>query len=134
MQVGVWPTTSVEAAGGELGWCSRRFVSVEDVSEEIIAKEREIEAGKEDLANKPEAIRCSCPPPPPTLLCLPPVQGGGLYNCLLSDEWVLGASRTHRPHELLLCPRGAACWGHACRHSRPGAVCTIVGCCRGGAG
>jgi hypothetical protein len=34
-----------------------RFVSVEDVPEDILAKEREIEAGKDDLASKPEAIR-----------------------------------------------------------------------------
>eukprot|EP01026_Neomeris_dumetosa_P077002 TRINITY_DN8292_c0_g1_i3.p1 TRINITY_DN8292_c0_g1~~TRINITY_DN8292_c0_g1_i3.p1 ORF type:complete len:393 (-),score=99.72 TRINITY_DN8292_c0_g1_i3:8-1186(-) len=32
-------------------------VSTDDVSEEMMAKEREIEMGKEDLANKPENIR-----------------------------------------------------------------------------
>ncbi|KAG2439180.1 hypothetical protein HXX76_004546 [Chlamydomonas incerta] len=32
-------------------------VSPEDVPEEVLAKEREVEMGKEDLANKPEAIR-----------------------------------------------------------------------------
>jgi elongation factor Ts len=33
------------------------FVSVDEVPAEVVAKEREIEAGKEDLANKPPAIR-----------------------------------------------------------------------------
>ncbi|KAG2453632.1 hypothetical protein HYH02_001845 [Chlamydomonas schloesseri] len=32
-------------------------VSPEDMPEEVLAKEREVEMGKEDLANKPEAIR-----------------------------------------------------------------------------
>ena len=32
-------------------------VNVDDVSPEVLAKEREIEMGKEDLASKPEAIR-----------------------------------------------------------------------------
>jgi elongation factor Ts len=33
------------------------FVSVDEVPAEVVAKEREIEGGKEDLANKPPAIR-----------------------------------------------------------------------------
>ncbi|GAQ84335.1 Mitochondrial translation elongation factor EF-Ts [Klebsormidium nitens] len=33
------------------------FVSVDEVPADVVAKEREIEAGKEDLASKPEAIR-----------------------------------------------------------------------------
>jgi elongation factor Ts len=32
-------------------------VSAEDVSEEVLAKEREVEMGKEDLKSKPEAVR-----------------------------------------------------------------------------
>ncbi len=32
-------------------------VSAEDVSEELLAKEREVEMGKEDLKSKPEAVR-----------------------------------------------------------------------------
>ncbi len=33
------------------------YVSVDDIPAEIVAKEKEIEAGKEDLAKKPEAVR-----------------------------------------------------------------------------
>jgi elongation factor Ts len=34
-----------------------KYVSIEDIPEEFIAKEKEIELGKEDLKNKPEEIR-----------------------------------------------------------------------------
>ena len=33
------------------------FVSINDIPAEVVEKEKSIEAGKEDLANKPEAIR-----------------------------------------------------------------------------
>lgn len=46
-----------------------RYVSVEDVPQEVLDKEREIELGKEDILSKPEAIRSASPPTPPCLSC-----------------------------------------------------------------
>ena len=33
-------------------------MNMEDVPEDIVAKEREIQMGKEDILSKPEKIRC----------------------------------------------------------------------------
>jgi len=42
-----------------------QVVGLEDVSADLLAKEREIELQKEDLASKPEAIRCALGLAPP---------------------------------------------------------------------